>query len=146
LSGLWRGYDESPGDPTGEKRRKPFIMKIIFLVAILALLTINIVCAGQADVLKVEVGHAGASTYRFDVTVRHNDEGWDHYANKWDVVAPDGTVLATRILLHPHENEQPFTRSLSGVKIPKNVNNVSIQAHDAVHGYGGKIITIQLPR
>jgi hypothetical protein len=121
-------------------------MKIIFLVAILALLTINIVCAGQADVLKVEVGHAGASTYRFDVTVRHNDEGWDHYANKWDVVAPDGTVLATRILLHPHENEQPFTRSLSGVKIPKNVNNVSIQAHDAVHGYGGKIITIQLPR
>ena len=121
-------------------------MKIIFSAAILSMLMINIVCAGQADVLKVEVGHAGESAYQFDVTVRHNDEGWDHYANKWDVVAPDGTVLATRILHHPHEKEQPFTRSLSGVKIPKSVNKVSIQAHDSVHGYGGKIITIQVPR
>jgi hypothetical protein len=121
-------------------------MKIIFSVAILSLLTINIVWAGQADVLTVEVELTGEGTYRFDVTVRHSDEDWDHYANKWDVVAPDGTVLATRILHHPHEDEQPFTRSLSGVKIPKSVDNVSIQAHDTVHGYGGKIITTQLPR
>jgi hypothetical protein len=121
-------------------------VKIIFSAAILSMLMINIVCAGQADVLKVEVGHAGESAYQFDVTVRHNDDGWDHYANKWDVVAPDGTVLATRILHHPHEDEQPFTRSLGGVKIPEGVNTVSIQAHDSVHGYGGKIITIQLPR
>lgn len=121
-------------------------MKIIFSVAILLLLMINIVCADQADVLKVDVGQTGENTFHFDVTVLHNDDGWGHYANKWDVVAPDGTVLATRILHHPHENEQPFTRSLSGVKIPKSVNKVSIQAHDSVHGYGGKIITIQLPR
>lgn len=120
-------------------------MKILLSVAILSLLTINSVCAGQADVLKVEVRHSSEGLYQFDVTVRHNDEGWDHYANKWDVVAPDGSVLATRILHHPHENEQPFTRSLSGVKIPKNINKVSIQAHDSVHGYGGKIITVQVP-
>jgi len=121
-------------------------MKIIFPVAILSLLMVNIASAGQADVQKVEVKQMGENTFNFDVTVLHNDEGWDHYANKWDVVAPDGSILATRILHHPHENEQPFTRSLSGVKIPKSVHNVSIQAHDIVHGYGGKIITIQLPR
>ena len=121
-------------------------MNIIFPVAILSLLIVNIVCAGQADIQNVEVKQTGENTFYFDVTVLHNDEGWDHYANKWDVVAPDGTVLATRILHHPHENEQPFTRSLSCVKIPKSVNNISIQAHDSVHGYGGKIITIQLPR
>jgi hypothetical protein len=121
-------------------------MKIIFSVAILSLLMINIVCAGQADVLKVEVERTGDNTFHFDVTVRHNDEGWDHYANKWDVVAPDGTVLATRILHHPHENEQPFTRSLGGIKIPASVNKVSIRTHDSVHGYGGKIQTTQLPR
>ena len=28
------------------------------------------------------------------MTVRHADTGWDHYADKWDVVAPDGAVLA----------------------------------------------------
>lgn len=121
-------------------------MKIIIPAVILSLLMVNIVCAGQADVQKVEVKQTGENSFHFDVTVLHNDEGWDHYANKWDVVAPDGTVLATRILHHPHEDEQPFTRSLSAVKIPKSVNNVSIQAHDSVHGYGGKIITIQLPR
>ena len=120
-------------------------MKIIFSVAILSLLTINIVCAGQADIQKVEVKQTGENTFHFDVTVLHNDEGWDHYANKWDVVAPDGTVLATRVLHHPHENEQPFTRSLGNVKIPDGISTVTVQAHDSVHGYGGKIFALQLP-
>jgi hypothetical protein len=117
------------------------ISSIIFFI----LLALSTVYAGPADVQKVEVERTGENTFRFDVTVLHGDEGWDHYANKWDVVAPDGNVLATRVLHHPHENEQPFTRSLGGVKIPANVNNVSIRAHDAVHGYGGKIIRVHLP-
>ncbi len=102
--------------------------------------------AGPADVLKVEVKLAGPDTFQFFVTVRHDDESWDHYADKWDVVAPDGTVLATRILHHPHENEQPFTRSLGGVMIPTDISSVTVQAHDSVHGYGGQKVTTQLPR
>ena len=43
------------------------------------------------------------------VTVQHADTGWDHYADAWEVLAPDGTVLGTRTLLHPHTDEQPFT-------------------------------------
>ena len=121
-------------------------MKVITAVALLSILVINTVGAGEADVLKVEVERTGDNSFHFDVTVLHNDEGWDHYANRWDVVAPDGNVLATRVLHHPHENEQPFTRSLGAVKIPQSVNNVSIRAHDSAHGYGGKITTIQLPR
>ncbi|MEL0114373.1 MAG: hypothetical protein VW835_21805, partial [Rickettsiales bacterium] len=60
-----------------------------------------------------------------------------HYANKWDVVAPDGTVLGTRTLYHPHVEEQPFTRSLYGVRIPDGVTSVIVRAHDLEHGYGG---------
>jgi hypothetical protein len=30
--------------------------------------------------------------------------------------------------------------------IPDGITTVTVQAHDSVHGYGGKIITIQLPR
>ena len=37
------------------------------------------------------------------------------------VCTPDGKVLGYRKLHHPHENEQPFTRSLSGVEIPDEV-------------------------
>ncbi|MDH3661407.1 MAG: hypothetical protein OEU92_15495 [Alphaproteobacteria bacterium] len=103
--------------------------------------------AGEADVVGVEVTLESAGSYRFDVTVEHADEGWDHYADAWDVVGPDGVLLGTRTLLHPHENEQPFTRSLTGVAIPdgNGISEVTLRARDSVHAYGGKEITVALP-
>ncbi len=101
--------------------------------------------AGEADVVGVEVTSEGDGAYRFDVTVAHGDEGWDHYADAWDVVAPDGTVLGTRVLAHPHENEQPFTRSLGGVAVPEGITEVTLRAKDSVHDYGGVEMTVKLP-
>lgn len=100
--------------------------------------------SGTAEVEGVTVRKNGNGTYNFDVTVRHEDTGWDHYANRWDVVAPDGTVLGTRVLHHPHVDEQPFTRSLSGVEVPEDVKSVVIRAHDSVHKLGGKEMTVEL--
>ena len=77
--------------------------------------------AGEADVLGAALTPAGDGTWRVEVTVEHADTGWDHYADAFEVIAPDGTVLGTRTLLHPHEAEQPFTRSLSGVRMPDGV-------------------------
>ena len=102
--------------------------------------------AGEADVEKVRIANERAGIYRFDVTVRHADAGWKHYADKWDVVAPGGKILGTRVLLHPHELEQPFTRSLSGVRIPRGVTRVTVRAHDKVHGYGGEVVMVEVPR
>ena len=102
--------------------------------------------AGEADVEKVRIAKERAGIYRIDVTVRHADAGWKHYADKWDVVAPGGKILGTRVLLHPHELEQPFTRSLSGVRIPRGVTRVTVRAHDKVHGYGGEVVTVEVPR
>lgn len=102
--------------------------------------------AGEADVVKVEAAPEAGGTWSFDVTVAHADDGWDHYADKWDVVGPDGTVLATRVLLHPHDAEQPFTRGLSGVAIADTISRVTVRAHDKVHGYGGREMTVALPR
>ena len=101
--------------------------------------------AGVADVLKVEAFRLNG-TWSFNVTVAHADEGWDHYADEWQVLAPDGTVLGTRTLYHPHETEQPFTRSLEGVRVPESVTEVTLRAKDNVHGYGGQEITITLPK
>ncbi len=102
------------------------------------------VLAGEADVIAVKVSARPGDTWRFDVTVRHADEGWDHYADRWEVLGPDGTVLGTRTLLHPHETEQPFTRSLDGVSVPAGITEVTVRAHDSVHGYGGAEITVSL--
>lgn len=102
--------------------------------------------AGEADVTGVKIVKEGTGTYRFDVTVQHTDEGWSHYANRWDVLGPDGTVLGTRTLAHPHETEQPFTRSLQGVAIPEGVGYVTIRAHDSVHELGGAEMRVEVPR
>lgn len=100
---------------------------------------------GEADILKVDVDCDGASTCRFSVTVRHADEGWDHYANKWEILDADGEVIAVRELAHPHDNEQPFTRSLGGVEIPAGLDRVTVRAHDSVHAYGGKELVVDIP-
>ena len=100
--------------------------------------------AGEADVVDAKARKSGDG-WHFDVTVAHADTGWDHYANAWDIVGPDGTVYGTRELLHPHVDEQPFTRSLSGVVIPDGVTEVFIRARDSVHGYGGKEFRLELP-
>ncbi len=119
-------------------------LAIIFFACLLVIPTAA--HAGEADVIEVNVRRITENTYSFEVTVRHSDEGWKHYANKWDVTAPDETVLGTRILAHPHVDEQPFTRSLSGVKIPENIAEVTVRAHDLVHGYGGKTVKVAVPR
>ncbi|MEM1377855.1 MAG: hypothetical protein AAGG69_10755, partial [Pseudomonadota bacterium] len=102
--------------------------------------------AGEVDVTGVQATQAADGTWRFEVTVKHADEGWDHYADRWDVVGPDGAVLGERVLFHPHVNEQPFTRSLVGVKIPDDVAEVTIRAHDSVHGLGGAEMKVALDR
>ncbi|BBB25952.1 hypothetical protein [Amphritea japonica] len=101
--------------------------------------------AGEANVVNATVSKTGAGLYSFSVTVQHEDSGWDHYANQWEVVDPQGKVLGTRILVHPHVREQPFTRSLSGVRIGAGVKSVTIRAQDLVHGYGGTSFTLNLP-
>jgi hypothetical protein len=100
--------------------------------------------AGPADVVAAEVRCRGERC-RFDVTVRHGDEGWDHYAKAFEVVDASGAVLATRVLRHPHVDEQPFTRSLDA-KIPLSVERVVVRARDSRHGLGGTELALSLER
>lgn len=101
--------------------------------------------AGEANVVNVQVRGTRAQGYRIEVTVRHADEGWEHYADAWEVLSPEGEVLATRTLYHPHVDEQPFTRSLSGVRIPEGIDEIVVRARDSRHGYGGKTLRVKLP-
>ncbi|MDF1595633.1 MAG: hypothetical protein P1T08_06010 [Acidimicrobiia bacterium] len=98
-----------------------------------------------ANVVAVEAVQAGDGTYTFSVTVASPDEGWEKYADEWTVWTPEGTALGTRILEHPHETEQPFTRSLSGVPIPDGVTIVVVGARDSVEGYCGATIELAIP-
>ena len=101
--------------------------------------------ADAARVENVTVRAETGGTYSFAVTIRHGDTGWSHYADKFDVLTRDGKVLGTRVLYHPHVNEQPFTRSLGRVQVPLGVTEVIVRAHDKVHGDGKKTFTVKLP-
>jgi len=84
-------------------------------------------------------------SWTFSVTVLSDDTGWDKYADLWELRDPlTGDVLDSRMLLHPHETEQPFKRSLSGVEIPEGTDTVVIAARDSVVGFCGTEFTLDL--
>jgi hypothetical protein len=117
------------------------VMKIM---AVLLLLASSASFAGEVRIVEVKVECPGSCT--FSVTLVHNDEGWHHYANQWDVMSLDGQILGSRVLYHPHEQEQPFTRSLSGVIIPQGVKQVKVRAMDSVHGYSKQEVVVDIER
>jgi hypothetical protein len=98
------------------------------------------------DVLSAKVKLGANGTYDFDVTISSPYDSPQRYADAFRVTLPDGKPLGERILWHDHQNEQPFTRDLYGVKIPSGVTKVLIQARDQKFGYGGKQIEITLPK
>lgn len=102
--------------------------------------------ATLADEVKIE--HTAfkkrGATWTVETTLRHDDTGWEHYADAWRVVDESGQELGKRVLLHPHENEQPFTRSLNGITIPSDTQIVYVEAHDKVHGWSQQRIRVDL--
>jgi hypothetical protein len=114
-------------------------------IALLALAA-SAAVAGEADVIDVKVRRTAPGVYDFDVTVKSVDKGWNHYADAFEVLGPDAKVLGRRVLLHPHETEQPFTRDLYGVKIPAGVTQVTVRARHKPKGYDGRTMTVRLPQ
>jgi len=113
-------------------------MKIVLML----LLVLSSMFANVAVIEKVKVsGQNGV--YSFAVRILHEDSGWKHYVNRYEILDKDGNILATRTLWHPHEHEQPFTRSLSGIKI-SGMKTVWVRANDSVDGYS-ELYEISLP-
>jgi len=125
----------------------PKIIRRIAAASALAILTYTqIAYSGEADVLAAEATQSADGTWTFTVTVKHDDAGWDHYADAWVVLSPNEEKLGERILLHPHDLEQPFTRSASGIRIPDDLDSVIIRARDSVHEFGGAELILELAR
>ena len=108
----------------------------------LALLTLFLpafpVAADPAEVVEVGLRPDGA-VWRVDVTIRHGDTGWDDYADGWRVEMADGTILGTRVLAHPHVEEQPFTRTLGDVSLPDGESAIFIRTSTNVTGWAENV-------
>jgi len=118
-----------------------------------ALVSVVLVAAPAADaqdrraahVVAADIRPLGGDAFRVDANIRSDDAGWDAYADRFEVLAPDGRVLGVRELLHPHVDEQPFTRSLPRVEIPAGVAEVRVRAHFRPDGHGGREAVLAVP-
>ena len=116
-------------------------MKYVLLLGFY--LVSSIAYANEVSIVKVVFIQSG-NNWRVDTTLRHNDTGWDHYADEWRVLDASGKELGKRILYHPHEDEQPFTRSLTNLQIPAGVSVVYVEAHDKVDGWSKHKVKVDL--
>ena len=122
---------------------KVVITKILQIL-ILGLSLANIANAGEVTLVAADFRTADNRLWDIQVTLQHADTGWDHYADRWRVVDSSGQVLAKRVLYHPHVDEQPFTRGLSGVSLPTGADKLYVEAHDNVHGWAKQRLTLEL--
>ena len=97
--------------------------------------------ASYPDVVDVTVRSDGTG-YTFDATISSPYDSPERYADAFRVRTPDGTVLGVRELTHPHQDEQPFTRSLSDVEVPDDVDRLIVEGRDLVNGWGGATVAI----
>lgn len=97
---------------------------------------------GEANVMAVDMERSGEKGYRFHVTLVHDDDGEDGYANWWQVETLSGEQLGRRELLHAHGNTA-FTRSET-IPVSGKVTRVVVRGHDQTHGYGGQAALLNL--
>lgn len=102
--------------------------------------------AGQRfpDVIAAELEPAGG-TWRLDATLSSPYDTPERYADAFRALSEDGTVLGVRELAHDHANEQPFTRSLTGLEIPDDVERITVEGRDLAHGWGGDTVELEVP-
>ena len=113
---------------------------------LLTLTVLNTAHADDVKILAADFHSSGGNRWSLNVTLKHGDTGWDHYADNWRVVDGKGNLLGDRVLYHPHVEEQPFTRGLGGVNMPEGITTVYIEAHDKVHGWTPNRLKVDLTK
>ncbi len=123
--------------------KQSVLSRLFAIFALILLTTTSLSYAGEVSIEAANFRNTGAEQWSVNITLKHADTGWDHYADSWRIVDENGKVIGERVLQHPHVDEQPFTRSLS-VKIPQQITTVFIEAHDKKHGWSSRRLKIDL--
>ncbi len=100
--------------------------------------------ASEVQIVSAEAECTAGNQCVFRVSLKHDDSGWDHYANSWQVMDEKGKLLVKRTLYHPHVKEQPFTRSSERIFIPLSISKVWIRAGDNKSGLNSRPYILKL--
>ncbi|NKB26925.1 MAG: hypothetical protein GKR99_04930 [Rhodobacteraceae bacterium] len=114
------------------------------LISATAAIFVSATALADPAVIEGATAMKSGDSWSISVTLSHGDTGWEDYADGWRVLGPDGAELGQRVLAHPHVNEQPFTRSQSGIVIPADLDHVMIEARTLTEGWGGTQFRLEL--
>ncbi|MEF8849478.1 MAG: hypothetical protein V5A81_01655 [Candidatus Bipolaricaulota bacterium] len=132
-------------------RKTPILSLVVVIAAFIAVpggianpqVTDEQLDLAEANVMGVNYSRSGGDReLRFNVTLYHDDEGEDGYANWWQVETLNGVNLGRRDLLHAHGTRE-FTRS-DTIRTPEETRYVIVRGHDEIHGYGGRAAIVDL--
>jgi hypothetical protein len=119
-------------------------MRILIILLLLSTQVMADKSKYLAHVVYVAAMQIDDGSWCFKTSVKHNDQGWEHYADGWEVTDLKGIRLGYREITHPLVNEQPFTRRQCEIKIPVEINKVIVRARNNINGYGGQTIEVDL--
>lgn len=118
-------------------------MKQILALSLVLGIAPHVALADPPEIIDVHVQKTGM-VWSVQVELRHPDTGWDHYADGWEVLDSSGARLGYRELMHPHVEEQPFTRSLNGLVFPDGTREIFIRAKCSQHGWNDETVRVEL--
>lgn len=119
-------------------------LKVWSMVGVLTLTFSTGLYGDEVKILGAVFKKTDRNQWSVSVSLKHADTGWEHYADQWRIVDQKGTIVGRRVLLHPHVDEQPFTRSLAGIVVPTNTTVLYVEAHDKVHGWAKNRLKLEL--
>lgn len=102
--------------------------------------------ADYPDVLAAVLAGDSDGGWSLDVTLSSEYDSPERYADGWRVLDADGEVLGEHTLTHDHADEQPVTRTQTGLEIPDGVDVVTVEGRDSENGYGGARLKVEVPR
>lgn len=101
----------------------------------------------HADAPKVVAAKAEREGNRWmiEVTLQHEDTGWDHFATGFEVQGPDGSRLGYLELTHPNVGTPTVEAELTGLNIPADVTYVLIRTRCSLVGWAAEPVRLDLP-
>ncbi|MCM2306650.1 MAG: hypothetical protein NDI91_04160 [Sulfuritalea sp.] len=138
------GRSEMPGT-VRERIRYLAVLLIAAGLSVAPVLAADLASQKHPDVIAATVQARNVDTFDFNVTVSSPYDTPQRYADGFRVTGKVGEVYGERKLWHDHATEQPFTRDIHGVRIPRTVRSVVVQARDQKFGYGGRTVELVLP-
>jgi len=113
------------------------LKSFIFILAIFSSSCSANIAVNSANVINVDT-QGSTGKYNFYVTLSSNETGCNQYANWWEVLDENGSLLYRRILVHSHPDDQPFRRAGGQVNVTPS-QTLYIRAHMNTSGYKGDV-------